>query len=98
MTRRSQIEQALRLLAPDIPDFEFNAIADHAMDSIGLSGASAETAAWLSMVSFIRHVLTEYDLLLEEGYEPEAARHFVAPDMQAVLTEWGVKRPLHPAD
>jgi hypothetical protein len=98
LQRRAEIEAAIRNLAPRIPDYEFNAVADHAMDSRGLGGASPETAAWLSMVSFIRHVLTEYDALLEEGYEQEAARHFVAGDMQAVLTEWGVKRPLHAGD
>jgi hypothetical protein len=46
------------------------------------------------MVAFVRHALTEYDSLLEEGYDQESARHFVAGDIQAVLTEWGVRRPL----
>jgi len=92
---RKEIEDALHHLAPDIPDHEFGAIADHAMDSPRLRNAAPETAAWLSMVSFIRHVLTEYDSLLEEGYEQESARHFVASDMQAVLTEWGVRRLLN---
>ena len=94
MATRKEIESALRHLAPHIPDHEFGAIADHAMDSPGLHKAAPETAAWLSMVSFIRHALTEYDSLLEEGYEQESARHFVAAEMQAVLKEWGVSRPL----
>ncbi len=98
MTKRSDIEQALRVLAPRIPDFEAGAIADHAMDSRGLNCASAQTAAWLSMVAFVRHALTEYDSLLEEGYDLESARHFVAAEIQAVLTEWGVLRPLTPQD
>jgi len=46
------------------------------------------------MVSYVRHALTEYDSLLEEGYEQESARHFVANDMRTVLKEWGVRRPL----
>ncbi|MFZ1107562.1 MAG: DUF2293 domain-containing protein [Rhodomicrobium sp.] len=98
MPRRAAIEKAIRNLAPTIPDYEFHAVADRAMDSKGLGAAAPETAAWLSMVSFIRHVLTDYDALLEEGYEQEAARHFVAGDMQAVLTEWGVRRPLLAGD
>ena len=98
MSKRSEIESALRRLAPRIPEYEAGAIADHAMDSPGLSPASAETAAWLSMVAFVRHALTEYDDLLEEGYDRESARHFVAPEIQAVLTEWGVARPLTPRD
>ncbi len=98
MTKRSDIEQALSLLAPRIPEYEAGAIADHAMDSRGLNCASAQTAAWLSMVAFVRHALTEYDSLLEEGYDQESARHFVAADIQAVLREWGVSRPLTPQD
>jgi hypothetical protein len=98
LRRRAQIETAIRNLAPAIPDYELHAVADHALDSAGLSTASAETAAWLSMVSFIRHALTEYDALLEEGYDQEAARHFVASDMQAVLTDWGVRRPFNAGD
>ncbi|MBI4725168.1 MAG: DUF2293 domain-containing protein [Rhodomicrobium sp.] len=96
VTKRSDIEQALRHMAPRVPAYEAGAIADHAMDSCGLHGASAETAAWLSMVAFVRHALTEYDALLEEGYDQDSARHFVAGDIQAVLTEWGVQRPLAP--
>ncbi len=98
MANRRDIEKALRHLAPGIPGHEFGAIADHAMDSPGLNNASPETAAWLSMVSFIRHALTEYNSLLEEGYEQESARHFVAADMQAILNEWGVRRPLNAGD
>ncbi len=98
MAKRAGIEIALRRLAPDIPDYEFRAVADHAMDSVGLRTASPETAAWLSMISFIRHVLTEYDALLEEGYEQDSARHFVADDIKAVLKEWGVNRPFREND
>ena len=98
MSKRSDIEDALRALAPRIPDYEAGAIADHATDSPGLNRASAEAAAWLSMVAFVRHALTEYDDLLEEGYDQESARHFVAREIQAVLADWGVLRPLTPQD
>ncbi len=94
MTKRSEIDQALLQMAPRVPEYEAGAIADHAMSSRGLNSASPQTAAWLSMVAFIRHALTEYDSLLEEGYDQESARHFVSADIQAVLSEWGVKRPL----
>jgi hypothetical protein len=94
VTKRSDIEGALRQLAPQIPCYEAGAIVDHAMDSRGLNSASPQTTAWLSMVAFVRHALTEYDSLLEEGYDQDSARHFVAGDIQAVLTEWGVRRPL----
>ena len=92
MAGRNQIEAALRQLAPKIPPHEFAAVTDHAMDSPGLRQASAETAAWLSLTAYVRHVFTEYDELLDQGYDPESARHFVAAEMDEVLAAWGVRR------
>jgi len=69
-------------------------VADHAMDSAGLARAKAGTAAWLSLVAYARHVFTDYDALLAEGYDRDAARHFVRDDLAAVLADWGVRRPL----
>ena len=94
MARRGDIEAALRRLAPRVPAHEFAAIADHAMDSKGLRGAAPETAAWLSLVAYVRHVLTEYDELLRQGYDQESARHFVLAEIDAVLRRWGAKRRL----
>ncbi len=92
MMRRSAIEAALKRLAPRIPPHEFIAVTDHALDSTGLRQASPETAAWLSLTAYVRHVLTEYDDLLDQGYDAESARHFVAGEMDDVLTAWGVRR------
>lgn len=92
MAKRSDIESALRRLAPRIPAHEFEAVADHAMDSRGLSSALPETAAWLSLVAYVRHVFTDYDDLLAQGYEQDSARFFVLADTEAKLTEWGVRR------
>jgi hypothetical protein len=98
MTTRIEIEQALRRLAPRIPKHEFAAVVDHALDSRGLRGATPETAAWLSLVAFVRHALTDYDDLLAEGYDQDSARHFVMAEMQTVLTQWGVRRQLAAED
>jgi hypothetical protein len=95
---RAEIEAALRQMAPRIPQHEFAAVVDHALDSRGLSTALAETAAWLSLIAYIRHVLTEYDELLQEGYDQHSARFFVADDIAEVLTAWGVQRRLTPQD
>lgn len=92
MAKRSEVEAALRRLAPKIPPHEFMAIADHAMDSPGLKPASPETAAWLSLVAYVRHVFTDYDELMDQGYDAESARHFVAAEMDETLAEWGVRR------
>jgi len=61
VARRSDIEIALRRLAPRIPAHELGAVVDHAVDSPGLKRASPETAAWLSLVAYVRHVFTDYD-------------------------------------
>ena len=73
---------------------EFGAVIDHALDSDGLSTAAAENAAWLSLVAYARHVFTDYDDLLAQGYDRDSARHFVADEMEAVLSGWGVRRKL----
>lgn len=91
---RDAIEAALRRLAPKIPPHEFGAVVDHARDSKSLRHATPENAAWLSLVAYVRHVFTEYDALLDEGYDQDSARHFVADDMTEKLQSWGVRRPL----
>jgi len=91
---RPTIEAALRRIAPKIPAHEFGAVIDHALDSKGLRTAAPEAAAWLSLVAYTRHVLTDYDELLTQGYDRDSARHFVMDDMAAKLTEWGVRRTL----
>lgn len=94
MAKRSDVEAALRRLAPKIPAHEFSAVCDHAVDSRGLRPASPESAAWLSLVAYVRHVMTEYDELLSQGYDEESARHFVVGEMDEVLASWGVRRRL----
>jgi hypothetical protein len=95
---RPAIEAALRRLAPKIPPHEFGAVVDHALDSGGLKAASPENAAWLSLVAYVRHVFTDYDDLLTQGYDRDSARHFVADEMEVVLREWGVRRGLADGD
>jgi hypothetical protein len=98
MSRRASLEAVLRRLAPRIPKHEFEAVIDHALDSPGLKSAAPEAAAWLSLVAYVRHVMTDYDALLAEGYDVDSARHFVLGDIQAVLEEWGVRRRIGEAD
>jgi hypothetical protein len=96
--RRNEIERALRILAPRLPAYEFEAVVDHALTSAGLKSASAESAAWLSLVAYARHVFTDYDELLSNGFDRESARFFVRDDLAGVLQEWGVRRPLSEGD
>jgi hypothetical protein len=94
MPTRSAISSALRYLAPRLPAHEFSAVVDHAMDSTGLRAASPENAAWLSLVAYARHTLTDYDALLAQGYDRDSARFFVAEELAGLLAQWGVKRKL----
>jgi hypothetical protein len=92
MQKRNEIEQVVRHLAPRIPPHEMQAVIDHAVDSKGLHRANPDAAAWLSLVAYVRHQFTDYDMLLEEGYERDAARFFVRDEINTILGGWGAKR------
>jgi hypothetical protein len=98
LPNRADIETALRRLAPRMPAHEFGAVVDHALDSAGLRTSAPESAAWLSLVAYVRHALTDYDNLLDEGYDRDSARFFVADDIRGILAGWGVRRPLTAED
>ncbi len=90
--RRTLVTEALMRLAPRLPEFEAEAVVDRALRSPGLRGAVPENAAWLALTAFARHAFTEYDDLLDDGYDRDSARHFVLDDMNAMLAEWGCRR------
>jgi hypothetical protein len=92
--KRDRVAEALDRLAPRLPRFERAAVLDHAALSRGLQTASPEEAAWLSLVSFARHTLTDYDELLADGYDQESARHAVSAELGTILAGWGVRRRL----
>ena len=98
MPSRADIETALRRLAPRIPSHEFGAVVDHALDSAGLRNTAPEAAAWLSLVAYVRHTLTDYDELMNEGYDRDSARFFVADEIRDILSGWGVRQPLTAED
>jgi hypothetical protein len=94
MPSSSAIVSALRHLAPLLPAHEIAAVVDHAIDSPGLRVAAPENAAWLSLVAYARHTLTDYDALLAQGYDRDSARFFVADELEGLLAGWGAKRKL----
>lgn len=87
--RRSAVAGALMRLAPRLPPFEAGAVLDRALASPGLRRAAPETAARLSLVAYARHVFTEYDDLLADGYDRDSARHFVLESLNEALAAWG---------
>ena len=46
----------------------------------------------------MRHVHTDYDALLADGYDRDAARFFVVDRINEVLTGWRATRLLDPDD
>lgn len=89
--RQRDIRRSLRGLAPLIPFSDAEAVATRAVGG-SLRTLPPSIAAWLALTSHIRHRYTEYDALLAEGYERDAARFFVAGSTDDVLSEWGCAR------
>lgn len=91
-TRRNQeLRKALRTLAPLIPFADSEPVLDRAA-RIARGDVSPGAALWLAIVAHVRHRHTEYDALLAEGYDRDAARHFVVEATEQVLRAWGCSR------
>ncbi len=103
MTRRAStarhraVDKALTLLAPLTPYSDAEAIRALA-DDRKLRTLPATIAVWIATVSHVRHVHTEYEELLDEGYDRDAARHFVVTQINEVLTRWRATRLLDPEE
>lgn len=91
-TRRQQaIRKALRALAPGIPLLDAEAVLALAGRN-QMKALPPTTALWLALGSHVRHSHTDYDRLLAEGYERDAARFFVVDQTDDVLSSWGCQR------
>ena len=91
-TRRQQaIRKALRALAPGIPLSDAEAVLALAGRN-QMKALPPSTALWLALGSHVRHSHTDYDRLLAEGYERDAARFFVIDQIDDVLSGWGCQR------
>lgn len=92
--RRAAIALALAVLAPLIPRYDREAVLDLAEDSPGLRHASPQAAAWLALTSHVRHTHSDYDQMLDDGYDTDSARHFCAQAMIDTLVSWGCRKRL----
>jgi hypothetical protein len=95
--RQRDIAKALTQLIPGAPFIDAEPIRVLAAKR-KFKALPAPTAIWLAAVTHIRHVHTEYDALLDEGYERDAARHFALEDINAKLTEWRATRLIDPSE
>lgn len=89
--RQAAITKALRSVAPMTPFDEAQEIKALAAQA-HLRHLPPGIAVWLSLVAHIRHVHTDYDALCDDGYDRDAARHFVMDDINSVLQRWQAKR------
>ena len=98
-TRRQRaLRRALRDLVPLAPLADAEPIYLEALSGAHLRGLPPSIALWLAAIAHIRHRHTDYDQLLAEGYDRDAARFFVLDATNAVLTQWGATRQLAPED
>lgn len=91
--RQRELARAVTLLVPGAPYIDAQAIRD-ASAKRAFKRLPPSTAVWLASVAHVRHVHTDYDELLGEGYEPDAARHFVLDAINETLTAWRATRYL----
>lgn len=93
--RRRAIARALTALLPMAPYADMEKIRDEA-GARHMKTLPPAIAVWLAAVAHIRHQHTDYESLLEEGYDRDSARFFVLDQTNAVLTSWRATRLLDP--
>ena len=95
--RRRAIAKALTLLLPGAPYADIETIRAEA-GSKHMKELPPSIAVWLATVAHVRHQHTDYEQLLAEGYDRDAARFFVIDRTNEVLTSWRATRLLDPDD
>jgi hypothetical protein len=95
--RQRAIGKALTLLLPQAPFSETEPIREAALQR-KFRDLPPSIAVWLATVTHVRHVHTDYDALLAEGYDRDSARHFVVEQTNEVLTSWRATRLLDADD
>lgn len=89
--RQKEMRKALRVLLPRVPMSDAEAILTVALAG-HLRHLPPTISLWQATTTHIRHELTEYDALLDEGYDRDAARFFVAGEINDILRSWGCNK------
>lgn len=95
--RRRAIAKALTALLPMAPYADLEKIRADA-GAVHMKTLPPSVAVWLATVAHVRHAHTDYENLLVDGYDRDAARFFVVDEINAVLTRWRATRLLDPDD
>lgn len=93
--RQRAIAKALTTLLPLAPFADMEVIRQMAGRK-KMKSLPPQFSVWLAAVAYVRHNYSDYDALLEEGYDREAARFFVVDAINEKLTEWRSTRLLDP--
>ncbi|MBO6716871.1 MAG: DUF2293 domain-containing protein [Rhizobiaceae bacterium] len=91
--RQRAIAKALTVLLPMAPFADIVAIREAAL-ARKMRELPPTIAVWIATVAHVRHAHTQYEALLDEGYDRDAARHFVVDEINRVLTGWRATRLL----
>lgn len=91
--RQKDMRKALRTLLPRVPMADAEPILEAALAG-HLRHLPPSIALWQATTSYVRHALTDYDDLLDEGYDRDSARFFVLEDINLALESWGCARRL----
>lgn len=94
--RQSQMAKLLRNLCPQMPLADFTPVVEMAA-ARHLKSLPPSIALWQALAAHVRHNHTEYDALLAEGYDREAARYFVLDATNNLLALWGCARRIEAA-
>lgn len=90
-TRIREVRRTLKLMVPNASLSDFEKILEIAARA-HLRHLPSPILAWRSLTSHIRHNHTDYDALLEDGYDIESAKHFVLESMNETLESWGATK------
>lgn len=91
--RARAVARALTALLPMAPYADIEAIR-HAAGARDMRELPASIAVWLATVAHVRHEHSDYDSLLAQGYDRDAARFFVVGQINETLTRWRATRLL----
>lgn len=89
--REREMAKLLRRLCPQMPLADFGPVVEAAAEK-KMKHLPPSVALWQALGARIRHEHTEYDELLAEGYDRDAARFYVLEEMNVVLARWGCHR------
>ncbi|WP_095086864.1 DUF2293 domain-containing protein [Mesorhizobium sophorae] len=95
--RRRAIAKALTALLPLAPYADMEKIRADA-GSVHMKTLPPTIAVWLATIAHIRHVHTDYEKLMGEGYDRDSARFFVIEQTNMMLTRWRATRLLDADD